>query len=194
MKLHDEEIKDLIVASAALVFIFSYPEFLSEPSLLLVSAMAIVSGFALHELAHRFVANKFGAAAQFRMWKEGLVMALVLAIATNGNFVFAAPGAVMVNSVKFSFSHGLVALGRREFGIISAAGPLTNVIVAAIFLALYSTVSNAAMLYAATINISLALFNMIPIPPLDGSKVFSWNLAAWAATVVVIILFKVFLL
>lgn len=193
MKLHDDEVKDLVVASAALVFIFSYPGFLSRPSLLFVSAMAIVSGFALHELAHRFVANRFGAAARFRMWSEGLVVALILTIATNGNFVFAAPGAVMINSVRFSL-RGLVAIGKREFGVISAAGPVTNLILASVFVALHFATANGAFLYAAHVNVSLALFNMIPVPPLDGSKVFAWSLTAWTATIAAIILFKVFLL
>ncbi len=193
MKLHGEEIKDIIVAAAALTFIFSYPEFFANPSILLVSAVAIATGFVLHELAHRFVANKFGVAARFRLWSEGLVMALILAIATNGGFVFAAPGAVVINNVRFSLRHGIVALGRREYGIISAAGPLTNMVIAALFLFLYHAALGAAFLYASSINVSLALFNMIPIPPLDGSKVFAWNAITWAAIITVIIAFKIFL-
>ncbi|MBI1972372.1 MAG: site-2 protease family protein [Candidatus Aenigmarchaeota archaeon] len=194
MRLHNEELKDLATASAALVFIFSYPQFLSTPSILLVSAIAIVSGFAFHELAHRLVANSFGAAARFRMWKEGLIMALALAIATNGGFVFAAPGAVMVSGVKFTVRHGLVALGRREYGLISAAGPATNLIAASIFLLLHSLIQNNALLYAASINVTLALFNMLPIPPLDGSKVFAWNPAVWAAIIAAVIAFRIFLI
>lgn len=193
MKLHAEEMKDIAIASVALVFIFSYPEFLSNPSLLAVSAMAIASGFVLHELAHRFIANKFGAAARFRVWKEGLLMALVLAIATNGGFVFAAPGAVVISGVRFSL-RGITALGRREYGIISAAGPLTNVILAVFFAVLYNFTFNVALLYAASVNVSLALFNMIPIPPLDGSKVFAWDAKAWAAMIALIMAFRLFLI
>lgn len=194
MKLHDEEVKDIIIAAAALTFIFSYPEFFANPSVLLVSAVAIATGFVLHELAHRFVANKFGAAARFRIWSEGLVMALILAMATNGGFVFAAPGAVVINNVRFSLRRGIVALGRREYGIISAAGPLTNMVLAALFILFYYATSSTALLYAASINVSLALFNMVPIPPLDGSKVFAWNLVGWAAIIALIILFRIFLL
>ena len=97
----NEELKDIIIASVALIFVFSYPEFLSDVSILAVSAIAIATGFVLHELEHRFVANKFGAAARFRLWKEGLMMALVFAVATNGSFVFAAPGAVVINNFRF---------------------------------------------------------------------------------------------
>ncbi|MBI3413176.1 MAG: site-2 protease family protein [Candidatus Aenigmarchaeota archaeon] len=192
MRLHKDEIKDMLLASAALIFIFSYPEFLSQPSLLFASAMAIASGFVLHELAHRFVANKFGVTARFAMWKEGLAIALILAIATNGSFVFAAPGAVMINSVRFSL-RGLVALGKKEYGIISAAGPVTNLFLAAAFALLHSSTADNLFLYAAHVNVSLALFNMIPIPPLDGSKVISWSLAVWAVIIAAIALFRIFL-
>ncbi len=191
MKLQNEEIKDLVTAAAALTFIFSYPEFLSDPSIILISAAAIATGFILHELAHRFVANKFGVAARFRIWKEGLLMALVLAIATSGGFVFAAPGAVVINNVRFSLRRGIIALGKREHGIISAAGPVTNMMLAALFVLAYYATADRALAYAASINVSLALFNMIPVSPLDGSKVFAWNLTVWAAIIALIILFRV---
>ncbi len=190
----NEELKDIITASVALIFIFSYPEFLSDASILAVSAVAIATGFVLHELAHRFAANKFGVEARFRLWKEGLVMALLFAVATNGSFVFAAPGAVVINNIRFSLRHGILSLGKREYGIISAAGPVTNLVLALIFVIIHSFVNSNALVYAASINVSLALFNMIPVPPLDGSKVMTWNLGAWASIIVIIMFFRTFLI
>ncbi|MBI2085504.1 MAG: site-2 protease family protein [Candidatus Aenigmarchaeota archaeon] len=194
MKMQVDEIKDIITASIALIFIFSYPEFLSDASILVVSAMAIATGFVLHELSHRLIANKFGVEARFRIWRNGLIMALLLAVVTNGSFVFAAPGAVVINNFRFSFRQGMRPLGKREYGIISAAGPVTNLVLALIFLAIHSIVPLNAFVYATSINVSLALFNMIPIPPLDGSKVISWDPAAWAVIVGSIIFFRTFLI
>lgn len=182
MRLNNDEIRDLLVASVALVFVFGYPEFLGNPSLLFAPAVAIASGFALHELAHKFMANKFGASAEFRLWKEGLMVAVVLAIVTNGNFIFVAPGAVMISGFRFGF-HGITQLNRKELGMIGAAGPVTNIALAALFVVLYSATANPIMIYAARINTSLAIFNMIPIPPLDGSKVMNWGLVNWAAVI-----------
>ncbi|TLZ55689.1 MAG: hypothetical protein E6K17_05280, partial [Methanobacteriota archaeon] len=38
--------------------------------------------------------------------------------------------------------------------------------------------------FSAYINAFLGVFNMLPIPPLDGSKVFRWNVAIWAVAIV----------
>ena len=78
----------------------------------------------LHELAHKFVAQKYGCVAEFRAFDQMLMLALGLAVLIG--VIFAAPGAVMIS--------GMVT--RKENGYISVAGPLTNYILGVIFLLL----------------------------------------------------------
>ena len=155
--------------------IFQFDEFIH---FLPISFVAVGTGFIFHELAHRTVAKHYGCLAEFRMWKEGLILALVLPIITFGRFFFAAPGAVYIYGPH---------LTRRENGIISLAGPLTNTIVAIVFLTILFLLPNTLMfpyvkdlcLGVAHLNLWFAFFNLIPIPPLDGSKVISWNPIVW---------------
>lgn len=61
-------------------------------------------------------------------------------------------------------------------GIIAAAGPLSNFLIAAVFsLFLRSLPADAALItpfaFIVYVNILLGVFNLVPIPPLDGSKV-----------------------
>lgn len=74
----------------------------------------------------------------------------------------------------------------RRSGIVSVAlaGPATNVALAALFAALYRPLQAAGspltpvMLYGTALNVMLALFNLLPLPPLDGSKVLAVLLPA----------------
>ncbi len=196
MKLFDinpQEARDVLVSSLALIFVFSYPEFLSDPSLLLLSALVILTGFIFHEFAHRTVARKFNCYAHYRMWPEGLMLAVVLSIVTGGNFVFAAPGAVMIYP-KSLMHFGYARIDRKESGLISLSGPATNTALALIFILINSFYPNFAFQYAAQINTWLAIFNMVPFPPLDGSKIMAWSRGAWLALAAVLGLMWVFLL
>jgi Zn-dependent protease len=137
----------------------------------LVAAAAVVTGFLLHELMHKVVAQRYGAWAEFRLYPLGLVLALTFSLF---GFVFAAPGAVYIQG----------RLTPKQNGLVSLAGPLTNVGVGSVFLVATFLVPGAGLLtYAlgvvATINMFLGLFNLLPIPPLDGSKVLAWNIPVY---------------
>ena len=86
-------------------------------------------------------------------------------------------------------------LTREQNGRVSLAGPLTNLVVSLAFtggwLALVGAVSGDLAFYAGGIlfftgyiNSFLGVFNMLPIPPLDGSKVLAWNIGIWAIAIV----------
>ena len=135
-------------------------------------------GFVLHELMHKFVSERFGFKAEFRMWTSGLGFALISALIAG--IVFAAPGATYI------MGYGIKD---RENGIISLAGPLTNVAIALLFLPLLLVNGGSVTLYEAGylgsyFNFFLATFNMLPIFVLDGAKVWRWNKLLWVAVFV----------
>lgn len=186
------EFRDIFVSAVVLTFVFSYPDFLAQPSLILISALAILTGFIFHEIAHRSVARKFGCYAHYRAWPEGLMFAVLLAIITGGNFVFAAPGAVMIEPKRL-LHFGYARISRKESGLISLSGPATNAALALVLILINSFYPDSAFQYAARINAWLGIFNMIPFPPLDGSKVMEWDKTAWLALAAILGLAWVFL-
>ncbi|MFH0986956.1 MAG: site-2 protease family protein [Candidatus Micrarchaeota archaeon] len=162
------EIVHILISVFTISLAFSLPGFLSFPIVL----VTLGAGFILHEMAHKFVAIKFGCLAVYRAWMEGLILAVVFAFATGGKFVFAAPGAVYI------FKTGLT---RFEDGLISLAGPLTNMLFGfGLLFLLLGTPFAGVGLIGFKVNMFLGLFNMVPIGPLDGAKVMRWSGAVWA--------------
>ncbi len=136
-----------------------------------VSLVAVGLGFVLHELMHKFTAERFGYQAEFKMWPFGIVFALITSAL---GFIFAAPGATYV--------HGTDVPDRLN-GIISLAGPITNIIIALGFLS-FALVGGPIVSQIGAVglevNFFLAAFNMLPVMPLDGAKVWRWNKVLWA--------------
>jgi Zn-dependent protease len=177
-----KEARDILISAVVIAFVFSYEGF--DFTKLLYNfpiALLVVSlGFVLHEMGHRYYAKKYKCHAEYQIWWFGLGIAMLLAVATNGGFVFAAPGAVMIYPLVDLWGRPM-ELTRKNIGIISLAGPAINIFLAAIFLVLNFAAPSDIFSIGARINIWLALFNMLPIPPLDGSKILAWDKKVWIA-------------
>lgn len=134
--------------------------------LILLSALTVGAGFLIHEMAHKYVGQKYGKYAEFHASIPFLVLSIFMSFF---GFVFAAPGAVIISGYST----------RREMGHIAVAGPLANIILALLILPLlflvYEGFWATVIQYFFSINAWLALFNMIPLFILDGAKVLAWS-------------------
>ncbi len=146
---------------------------------LIVFVIAIFTaglGFLLHELMHKYVAQSYGLFAEFKAFYNMLWLAVGLSLL---GFIIAAPGAVMIS--------GRVTKERN--GKISLAGPMTNIVLALIFLILILVLNTGGIFkyflgFGLTINSLLAGFNMIPIMPFDGAKIIQWNKIIYTLTTI----------
>jgi Zn-dependent protease len=144
-----------------------------------VSLVVVLFGFILHEMAHKFTAIKYGYWAEFR--KDNMMLLVAVALATLVGVVFAAPGATVIYNTR---ADGRM-ISREENGKISAAGPITNLILCIPFAGalLYGGLSSGSgsnLLFLVGIiglqvNAMIAAFNMLPVSVLDGRKVLAWN-------------------
>ena len=111
------EIRDILKAWIAVSIAFgivlsvSFPDFYQK---FIIASLTVGIGFLLHELGHKFVAQRYGCFAEFRSFDNMLVLAILMALFTP--ILFAAPGAVMISG----------RVNTRKNGLISAAGPLVN--------------------------------------------------------------------
>ena len=180
-----KEIRDLIISfiviALGFTILYSNGDYSHVTLIFPVVMIGVGAGFIFHELGHKFVAMHYGYYAEYELWPTGLIIALV---SSFFGFIFAAPGAVVI------YSNGME---KKTNGIISIAGPIVNIILGLIFFLILVSLGDFAYtetgyLVALTcvlgtrINFFLAAFNLLPIPPLDGSKVMAWSVPVWLIT------------
>jgi len=141
----------------------------------------------LHEVAHGYVADKLGDPTARLMGRLTLnprphidlwmsIILPLLLIMSNSPVIFGAAKPVPVD--PFNLKEG-----RKDMAIVSLAGPLTNVILAVAGAAIIRLLNihpsqlllilSPILILIVKLNLLLAIFNLLPIPPLDGSKVFA---------------------
>ncbi|MGB9704290.1 MAG: site-2 protease family protein [Pyrobaculum sp.] len=142
-------------------------------------AFVLLFAFLGHELAHRQVARRLGYYAMYQADYTLLPLAVIFPLLFG--FIFAAPGAVVISSFRL-YGRGDE---RRDVFFISAAGPLSNIAFAVLGTVLYEATASQFWRFFAYINAWLALFNLLPIPPLDGSKMMRTKPAMWLPIIAV---------
>lgn len=187
----DDEVLQILIALFSMVIAVMIAWrgfFVSVYSGFLISLFTVGIGFVGHEMGHKYAAEKFGIPSRFVLWPTGVLVMLLFSFL---GFIFAAVGAVYI-FVRY--------LPKKVNGIISAAGPSVNLIFAFIFFTILASqeifpfklakIVEVICIIGYRLNGYLAFFNLLPIFPLDGSKIFSWNKIAWISLIIVAILFS----
>jgi len=169
---------------------------LMDLMLAVVSLVILVYSAILHEIAHGFVAEKLGDPTARLMGRLTLnpkshidpfmsILLPLLLIISGSPVVFGAAKPVPVDPFNFREP-------KKDLAIVSLAGPATNALIAIVAAILIKLLIFATPYFGASpmltnivipvytflalvvrMNLLLAIFNLIPIPPLDGSKIFA---------------------
>lgn len=139
-----------------------------------LSFLGVIFAFVVHELAHKFMAQKHGLWSEFRMYPIGVLTALVLSITTG--FVLAAPGAVMFRGEPRPFEQGRIAVAGSSANIVLAA---LLFIIYQLFYAGSETILSMIIGFTFLINAVLGFFNILPFGPLDGVLIYKWDKRIW---------------
>lgn len=149
---------------------------MSDPAAFVMLAVLLLYSVILHELAHGWVAYRMGDATA--KWLGRLTLNPIKHLDPIGSLMLLIVGFGWAKPVPINLENIPAPQRRKGLILVSAAGVATNILIAFCALLLWRLISPepGSMLYQVLyllshINIMLAAFNLIPIPPLDGSKI-----------------------
>ncbi|MEM0340535.1 MAG: hypothetical protein QXN05_03155 [Acidilobaceae archaeon] len=184
MNAWEQEIREptsWIAGILAILIAFLGPSVLSPWSLLephkLGIVIGVLLGFIVHEFMHRNVARLYGLSSEFVAHIPGLVITAVSALLP---IRILTPGYVRV------YGHS----SRKGYAFSIAAGPLSNIIIALLGVLVSQSLNYPLRVIAievAEVNLWLAFFNLLPIPPLDGYKLASLDLRLWLSLLMLLV-------
>ncbi len=180
-----EEWLSFIIAVVCIAFIYSWTEWGTQKFELsiglknwLTAIIFIGITVFVHHAGQRMMALSQGMRAEQKIWWYGLIIGLVLVMLTNGKVQFLAATGTLAYMLPihrlgaFRYGPGVGTLAR-----ISLAGPLANIFFSAIvktaeWIGILSPYIGQKLF---VLNLTFAFWNMFPIPPLDGSKIFYYS-------------------
>lgn len=189
-KFTHNELRGLTIAVIVIAFIISFKEWGTATfdfkaglynffNAILIVALSIL----IHDAGQRIWGLAIGYRIEFKMWSFGLLAALIIAFISNGSLWLILPGGFMLHHLA-GHRLGFFRYGINYFGqaMIALAGPLFTLMLI-ILLKVMGVFSTSVLLEKAIMfNIVYAITSLLPIPPLDGSKIYFGSRMLYAFT------------
>jgi Zn-dependent protease len=137
--------------------------------------IVVTISFMVKMKSHKLIAISYGFFSEYKIWWTGIILSLIFTLFSNGKIWVLLTGGIWIYHLKV-FRVGYFRYGQniRALAMICLVGILGNVLFAAFvktldiwFGIIPSSIANKIFLF----NLVLAAYNMLPIPPLDGSRV-----------------------
>ncbi len=184
-----EEIRAVIVTTLILAFVVSFDEWGTTSFNAMIglrnlfnAILIVLLAMLFHIGIQRIAGLLLGYKVEYRMWLYGLLAGAAVCIISNGKLWLFAPGGVlffhMAGHRLGAFRYGL---NHFDISVIGFWGPYANLILALLFKWLMGIFPSNPLLYKAfVVNVLLAVFTILPIPPLDGSHGYYGSRIAYA--------------
>jgi Zn-dependent protease len=183
-KFSKDEVLALIITILAYAFIISFRQWGPTPGKvelayglknmflgILIMTITVIPHISLQRISGLNV----GFRVEYKPWIYGIIFSFIICIITNGYvwFLFL-PGGIFIHLLSaHRLGYFRYGLNMMAHALIAFAGPLANIIIAIIFKILHSILPGNPLLgKIVLVNMLFAVFSLLPIPPLDGSRIF----------------------
>lgn len=174
------ELRGLMVSILVIAFIISFKEwgitsfdFRIGLYNLFNSILIVALSILVHDAGQRLWGLAIGYRVEYKMWTFGLIIALVIAFLSNGNLWLIAPAGFMLHHLA-AHRLGWFRYGINYFGqaMVALAGPLFTLMLVILLKVLSTFYPNPLVQKALMLNVVYTITSLLPIPPLDGSKIY----------------------
>ena len=204
-----KELIGVIISIFVTAFIISFKEWGSTTfnaavglynlfNAVLIVALSIL----VHDAGQRIWGLAIGYRIEYKFSTMWIVVAIILAFVTNGSLWLIIPGGFMVHHLA-GHRLGFFRYGVNYFGqaMVAVAGPLSSLVLLIFLKILYAIAPTALIQKAIMFNVIYIITSMLPIPPLDGSKIIFGSRMTYAfllpaiivATILMIVNIPIFL-
>ena len=176
-KFNGKEIRDLLITIIMLAFAFSFNKWGDETFNLAIGIKNFINAVILvglsmlaRESMKKLFALKRGFNYEYKAWFFGLIASLILAFLTNGTLMLFFVGSMIVYNLEgHRLGHFRYGLNPRDFSHIAIGGLLGNLILVLFFKSMLGIFpGNELIRTAMNLNMLFVIFNILPIPPMDG--------------------------
>lgn len=177
------ELRGLVISIIAIAFVISFDEWGAESfnlgaglhnffNAVLIVALSVL----VHDAGQRIWALAIGYRIEFRMWSFGLLIALIIAFLNNGKIPYLwiiVPGGFMLHHLA-GHRLGWFRYDINYFGqaMVALAGPLFTFMIIILLRVLHVFSTNLLLDKAIIFNVIYMIISLLPVPPLDGSKIY----------------------
>jgi len=166
------------IGRGILFAIAALPGWIFSPFWWFLPAILVVfwCSFMVHEMAHKYVSQRYGMTSEFRMTPQGYYLS---AVAILFGIPIFGTGTMMTGGVR----------SMDDFAKSSLAGPVSNLVIAGCLVAIAEIIIATGgsivgplgfvLSYGTILNALLGLFNMIPFRGFDGGTVYRWDKRVW---------------
>ena len=179
-KFTKHELRGLLISILAIAFIISFKDwgtasfdFAAGLYNLFNAVLIVALSILVHDAGQRLWSLASGYRLEFKMWTFGIIAALVIAFISNGNLWLIVPSGFMLHHLA-GHRLGWFRYGINYFGqaMVALAGPLFSLMLVILLKVLSAFYPNALLQKAIIFNVIYAITSLLPIPPLDGSKIY----------------------